>query len=133
MALNCIAVFVLLQVVMRPVRRNVPFLSATKLHFLRKRCFTSLQNYTDNNRFVAIEAVTSGVASPKFWGDKKFFFWGKMFDFSRMTVFCFGYRLSKHKMTRYSKNLGGHGPLGPPGYAYGRNIDAAYVLVQKSR
>ena len=35
----------------------------------------------------------------------------KMFDFTRATVFCLGYRLSKHKMTRYAKNLGGHGPL----------------------
>jgi len=28
----------------------------------------------------------------------------KLFDFSRATVFCWGYRLSKHKMTRYSEN-----------------------------
>jgi len=44
----------------------------------------------------------------------------KIVDFRRVTVFCLGYRLSKHNMTRYAKNLGGmgHGPLGTPGYAY---------------
>jgi len=25
-------------------------------------------------------------------------------------------------MTIFSKNLGGHGPLGPPGYAYARQL-----------
>jgi len=40
----------------------------------------------------------------------------KSFDLKRATVFCVGYRLSKHKMTRYAKNNGGHGP---PGYAHG--------------
>jgi len=34
------------------------------------------------------------------------------------TLFCLGYRLSKHKMTMCSKNLGAR-PLWPPGYAYG--------------
>ena len=33
--------------------------------------------------------------------------WVKMFDFRRATVFCLRYCLLKHKMTRYSKNLGG--------------------------
>ena len=32
-----------------------------------------------------------------------------MFDFRRATAFCLGCRLSKHKVTRYAKNLGGHG------------------------
>ena len=45
-----------------------------------------------------------------------------MFDFRRATVFCLGYRISKHKMTRYAKNLG-HGPLAPPGYAYDKTIN----------
>jgi len=36
-----------------------------------------------------------------------------MFDFRLATVFCLGYRLSKHKMTRYFKNLGVHDPVGP--------------------
>jgi len=35
------------------------------------------------------------------------------------TVFCMGYRLSNHKMTRYSKNLGG--VMASPGYAYDRS------------
>jgi len=45
---------------------------------------------------------TSGVASPKIWGDKKFR-GGKMFDFRRITLFCLEKRLSKHKMTMFSK------------------------------
>ena len=41
-----------------------------------------------------------------------------MFDFMRATIFCLGYRLSKHKMTRNAKNFGRLGPLGPAsGYA----------------
>jgi len=35
-----------------------------------------------------------------------------MFDFRRATVFCLGFRLSKHIMIRYAKILGGHGSLG---------------------
>jgi len=31
----------------------------------------------------------------------------KYFDFKRTTVFGFGHRLSKHKTTRYARNLGG--------------------------
>ena len=42
-----------------------------------------------------------------------------MFDFRRIILFCLEKRLSKHKMTILSKHLGGHGPFGPPGYAYG--------------
>jgi len=34
-----------------------------------------------------------------------------MFDFRRATLFHWGYRLSKQKMTTYSKNCGRHGPL----------------------
>jgi len=47
----------------------------------------------------------SGVASPEIWG-------GKMFDFRRIKLFCLEKRLSKHKMTMFSKNFGGHGPFG---------------------
>ena len=39
-----------------------------------------------------------------------------MFDFRRKALFCLEKRLSKHKMTLFSKNLGGNGP---PGYSYG--------------
>jgi len=39
-----------------------------------------------------------------------------MLDFRQMTLFCLGYRLSKHKKTICSKNLGGHCPLGPSGW-----------------
>ena len=47
----------------------------------------------------------------------------KMFDFRRITLFCLEKCLSKHKMTIFSKNLGGHGPFcPPPGYAYERDL-----------
>jgi len=42
-----------------------------------------------------------------------------MFDFRRITLFCLEKRLSKHKMTVFSKNFGGHGPFAPLDYAYG--------------
>jgi len=46
--------------------------------------------------------------------------WGaKVFDFRWATVFCLGYRLSKHKMTRYAKNVGGMAPWALSVYAYG--------------
>ena len=41
-----------------------------------------------------------------------------MHEFRRITLFCLEKRLSKHKITIISKNLGGHGPFGPPGYAH---------------
>ena len=41
-----------------------------------------------------------------------------MFNFRRITLFCSEKRLSKHKMTIFSKTLGGHGPFAPPGYDY---------------
>jgi len=37
-----------------------------------------------------------------------------MFDFRRITLFCLEKRLSKHKMTIFSKNFVVHGPFGPP-------------------
>ena len=52
--------------------------------------------------------VSSGVARPKIFGG------GKMFDFRRITLFCLEKRLSKHKMTIFSKNLGGAWPLVSP-------------------
>jgi len=58
---------------------------------------------------------TSGVASSKIWEG------GKMFDFRRITLFCLEKRLSEQKMSIFSKHLGGHGPFGPPGYAYVRH------------
>jgi len=42
----------------------------------------------------------------------------KMFGFRRITLFCLEKRLSKHKITIFSKHLGGMAPLTPPGYAY---------------
>ena len=43
---------------------------------------------------------------------------GEMFDFRRITLFWLEKRLSKHKMTIFSKNFVGAWPLWPPGYAY---------------
>jgi len=37
-----------------------------------------------------------------------------MFDFRRATVFCLRHRFSKHKMTRYAKNLGQMALLATP-------------------
>jgi len=54
----------------------------------------------------------SSVAEQKFGGVKRFE-GAKMFDFRRKTLFCLGYRLSKHKMTIYSKHLGAIVPLAP--------------------
>jgi len=45
-----------------------------------------------------------------------------MFDFRRKTLFCLEKRLSKHKMTIFSKHLWGAWPILPhPGYAYGND------------
>ena len=41
-----------------------------------------------------------------------------MFDFRRITLFCLEKRLSKHKITIYSKKLGDMVSLATPGYAY---------------
>jgi len=49
-----------------------------------------------------------GVASPNFWGG------AKMFDFKRITLFCLGDHLSKHKMIVCSKHFGGVWPGSPP-------------------
>ena len=52
-------------------------------------------------------ASPSKLGGQKTWGDYNFYFrWA--------TVFCLGYRLSKHKMTRCAKNFG---RSWPPGYA----------------
>ena len=69
----------------------------------------------------------SGVANPKIWGSKQF--WGaKILDFRRITLFCWEKRFSKHKMTIFSKHLGGNGSFAPPCYAYGRcDIDLQWT------
>jgi len=71
-------------------------------------------------RFAPLPPVSyaSGVARPEIWGEAKNLVGGKMFDFKRITLFCLEKRLSKHKMTIFSKNLRGLGPFGPAGYAY---------------
>ena len=57
--------------------------------------------------YITVAVAPSGVACTKVWG-------GKMFDFRRITLFCLEKRLLKHKMTMFSKNLGGAWPLLPP-------------------
>jgi len=47
------------------------------------------------------------------FGRPKNFGGAKLSDFRRIPLFCLLKRLSKHKMTIFSKNLGGHGPFGP--------------------
>jgi len=58
-----------------------------------------------------------------------------MFDFRRITLFCLEKRLSKHKMTIFSKNCGDHGTFGPPGYVYGpkRNLGLPPQAIATSR
>jgi len=46
-------------------------------------------------------------------GSKKFWV-TKMYDFRRITLFCLEKRLSNHKMTIFSKNLGGMDPFAGP-------------------
>jgi len=58
------------------------------------------------------------------WSSQPKNFWGaKVYDFRRITLFCFEKRLYKQKMTLFSKNLGGHGPFGgdPAGCTKGRS------------
>jgi len=57
----------------------------------------------------------SSVASPNIWG-------AKMFDLGRITLFCLGYRLAKHKMTIVLKIGGGPWPCRSPGYAYASSV-----------
>ena len=59
----------------------------------------------------------SGVASPKTWEAPKNFVASKMLDFWRITLFCLEKRLSRHKMTIFSRNFfwgAGAWPLWPP-------------------
>jgi len=52
----------------------------------------------------------------------------KVYDFMRITLFSLEKRLSKHKMTIFSKNLVGAWPLWPPsGYAYAYHISGVSV------
>jgi len=53
------------------------------------------------------DVVASGVANPNFFG-------GKCLTLGEQQYFCLGGRFSKHKMTRYAKNFGRHGPLATP-------------------
>ena len=69
------------------------------------------------------QGVLSSVASTKIGGRKNVLFQAK-------TLFCLGYHLSKHKMTVNSKNLGGHGLFGSPGYAYGGSPLVTSLLVK---
>ena len=52
---------------------------------------------------------------------------GNCFDFRRTTVFYMGRRLSKHKMTRYARNLV-IWPLFPSGYAYATECSLNFLL-----
>ena len=56
----------------------------------------------------------SGIASPKIWVGLKIFWGAKTSDFRRVTLVCLEKRFSKHTMTVFSKNVGGHGLFSPP-------------------
>jgi len=53
-------------------------------------------------------------SQPKNLGGAKKFGKGKICDFRRITLFCLENRLSKHKITIFSKNLGRPWPLWLP-------------------
>jgi len=57
------------------------------------------------------DAVAQWRSQPKFFWRTKKFGGDEMFDFRRATVYFWGYRHSKRKMTTFSKNVGGHGTL----------------------
>jgi len=65
------------------------------------RLWVSLVKKHETTRFLKDLplSATNGVASRKIEG-------GKNFNFRRATVFCLGYRLSKHEITRYAKIWG---------------------------
>jgi len=55
-----------------------------------------------------------------------------MFNFRRITLFCLEKRLSKHKMTIFSKNLGGMAPLAPPRKFSAYATDCAVVKLYEN-
>jgi len=74
----------------------------------------SLETSMGSGRLLYLRlTVAAALPAQKFGG-------AKMFDFRRVRLFCLEKRLSKHKMTVFSKNLGGYGSFAPPSYAYAR-------------
>jgi len=101
---------------------------ASEVTFVQTRflsCCFLLVRYGIKARLARTVTKTSGVASPKILVG------GQMFDCRRIILFCLEKRLSKHKMTIFSKNLGGStAPLAPPGYAFGQ--DCRYSMEQNT-
>jgi len=64
--------------------------------------FNNAKYVVDRLAYESSVPLCSGVASPKMWAWGKKFFWTKMFDFRRITLFCLEKRLWKHKMTIFS-------------------------------
>jgi len=56
----------------------------------------------------------NGVASPKIWEGSKKLGRAKMLDFRRIALFCLKKRLSKHKMTVFTINVGSPTAPMPP-------------------
>jgi len=71
----------------------------------------SLLSYLSSQ--VSMQLNSISVANPKIWEGPKIL-GAKVFDFWRITPFCMGYRLSKHKTTICSENLVGTCPFRPP-------------------
>jgi len=78
---------------------------------LRHKSVTSSENKEakklSESRTTLRNNSNSGVASPTRLR-------GKMFNFRRITLFCLEKRLSKHKMTIFSKTVGGMAPFASP-------------------
>jgi len=67
------------------------------------------------NRAAFFFLCSDSVAPPaQKFGEPKNFGGSKMFDFRRITLFCLEKRLSKHKMTMFSKHFGGPWPFWHP-------------------
>ena len=81
-------------------RRSVALFHQINKQFERRTCVDFIPFNFILLQYDMVRLWCSGVVSPKIWV-------GKMFDFRRITLFCLEKRLSKHKMTIFSKNFWG--------------------------
>jgi len=92
------------------MREPLTYLLIVQVHF-RLSCVNMRQfSKMDDRKYTFLQWRSQPkylVGAKKFWGRK-------MLDFGRITLFCLEKRLSKHKMTIFSKYFGGeHGPFAP--------------------
>jgi len=96
------------------------FLFTPWLNAISSRCLAALPA-TDvcvQHSHAAKRLLPSIVASPRIWGVGQKFLGDKILDFRPITLFFLEKRLSKRKITIFSKNWGRAWPLWrPPDYA----------------